>query len=127
MDKVSHIISHLMFADDLLLFGKATIEQIERVNKILKKFCDMPGQRINKEKTKVFFSKNTAEHTKRHLTHASGFRETRDLGKYLGIPLTGKTPRRKDYQLILDHVKTKLESWKSDNLSFAGRITLVKR
>lgn len=52
-----------MFADDLLIFGKSTIEQMECINEILKKLCDMYGQRINKDKTKSFFSKNTAEHT----------------------------------------------------------------
>ncbi|KAI5424837.1 hypothetical protein KIW84_030864 [Lathyrus oleraceus] len=83
-------------------------------------------QRINNDKTEIFFSKNTAEHTKRQLVHASSFKETKDLGEYLGIPLSGRSPMRGDYQYIIDQVKAKLEAWKSDHQSFAGRVTLAK-
>ncbi|MCI39407.1 putative ribonuclease H protein, partial [Trifolium medium] len=38
------VISHLMFADDLLLFGEATELQINCVNRILDAFCRMSGQ-----------------------------------------------------------------------------------
>jgi hypothetical protein len=33
------LISHLMFADDLLLFGKATAEHMQYVTKVLDEFC----------------------------------------------------------------------------------------
>jgi hypothetical protein len=56
----------------------------------------------------------------------SGFRETNQLGKYLGVPLTGKAPRRQDFQYIIDQVSAKLSNWKAQQLSFAGRVTLAK-
>ncbi|MCI19046.1 putative ribonuclease H protein, partial [Trifolium medium] len=56
----------------------------------------------------------------------SGFRETDQLGKYLGVPLTGRAPRREDFQYIIDQVQNKLASWKAHLLSFAGRVTLAK-
>ncbi|CAK8563735.1 unnamed protein product [Lathyrus sativus] len=55
-----------------------------------------------------------------------GFVETNTLGKYLGVPLTGKTPRKKDFQYLIDQVKYKLAAWKGNQLAFAGRIMLVK-
>lgn len=57
--------SHLMFAEDLLLFGKATDKKITCVINVLSKFCAMSGQRISAEKTKIFFSKNTQDHDRR--------------------------------------------------------------
>lgn len=66
-----------MFVDDLLVFGKSTREHMDYVNNILKKFCDMSGHQINKDKTKILFSKNTTEYIRKHSAHASGFKETR--------------------------------------------------
>lgn len=122
----SPIISHLIFVDDLLLFGKANVKQMDFVNEILKNFYDKSGQRINKNKTKIFFLQNIAKHIKRQLVHAYGFSETKDLGKYLGNPLSGRNPKRRDYQHIIDQVKSKKEAQKSDHLSFIGKITLAK-
>lgn len=48
-------ISHLMFADDLLLFGQATSNQMECVLHILRKFCLLAGQKVSIEKTSIFF------------------------------------------------------------------------
>jgi hypothetical protein len=48
------------------------------------------------------------------------------LGKYLGVPVTGKSPRREDYQYIIDQVSSRLVAWKANHLSFAGRVTLAK-
>lgn len=41
------LVSHLMFADDLLLFGEATEMQINCVTKILGNFCRMSGQQVS--------------------------------------------------------------------------------
>ncbi|KAI5441422.1 hypothetical protein KIW84_010770 [Lathyrus oleraceus] len=41
-------------------------------------------QQISKEKPKIHFSKNTLVHIKRQLSPSPGFRETRELRKYLG-------------------------------------------
>lgn len=48
------------------------------------------------------------------------------LGKYLGVPLTGRAPRKSDFHYLVNKVKSKLASWKAKQLSFAGKVTLVK-
>lgn len=52
-------ISHLMFVDDLLLFGKATKNKMRLMKRILDKLCVIPGQRISYDKSNIIFSKNT--------------------------------------------------------------------
>lgn len=37
------IVSHLMFADDLLIFGKAKEKKIQKMHKVLDKFCGISG------------------------------------------------------------------------------------
>ncbi|MCH79377.1 putative non-LTR retroelement reverse transcriptase [Trifolium medium] len=120
------MVSHLMFADDLLLFGEATERQMKCVMNILNKFCSMSGQEVSQEKTSILFSKNVNRVMRERLTNLSGFRETANLGKYLGVPLSGRAPKRADFQYIIDQVSSKLTMWKAKHLSFAGRATLAK-
>lgn len=48
------------------------------------------------------------------------------MGKYLGVPLTGRVPRKSDFNYLVEKVRAKLASWKTKQLSLAGRITLAK-
>lgn len=50
-------LSHLLFADDVVLFGEASFEQAEVMKNCLLKFCDTSGQIISFEKSQVLFSK----------------------------------------------------------------------
>jgi hypothetical protein len=147
MDKLSHLIvqavdegkwkgikagrngptvSHLMFADDLLLFGEANENQMRCVIETLQQFCDMSGQQVSHEKTSILFSRNVERGTRNNLLRISGFKETTEFGNYLGVPLTGRATKRSDFQYILDQVTAKLSTWKAKQLSFAGRVTLAK-
>lgn len=119
-------LSHLAFADDLMLFSEASIEQVEIIGTILKLFCDSSGQKVSTEKTRVFFSKNVNREKKKELSEALGFQCTDDLGKYLGAPLIHHRSSRQSYQFILDKVNQRLSNWKTSQLSFAGRVTLAK-
>jgi hypothetical protein len=117
-----HMVSHLMFADDLLLFGEATEEQMQCMIHILDKFCKLSGQQVSNEKTSVFFSTNTSIRLRDKLVRISGYRETNSLGKYLWVALIGITPRKKEFEYVIDQVNTKLMHWKASQLSFAERV-----
>jgi hypothetical protein len=43
------------------------------------------------------FKKNTSRGVKDKLLQLFGFCETTSLGKYLGVPLLGKVPKKEDY------------------------------
>lgn len=60
------------------------------------------------------------------LMHLSRYRVTSSFGKYLGVPISGKKLRKNDFQYLVDLVFLKLNSWKKNNLSFAGRIGFSK-
>jgi ribonuclease HI len=119
-------ISHLMFADDLLLFGQAVDENMTAVVEVLNKFCLMSGQQVNFDKSSIFFSRNVPTVRRVSLTAQSGLKETQSLGNYLGVPALGRAPRVQDFQYLVEKVKNRLAGWKAKQLSLAGRITLAK-
>ena len=54
---------------------------------ILDMLCHSSGQKVNLNKSCVFFSKNVHMNGRLELSSALGMRLTADLGKYLGVPL----------------------------------------
>jgi hypothetical protein len=109
-----------MFADDLLLFGEASEEQMKCVVESLNTFCSMSGQEVSQEKTSVIFSRNTARSVRNKLLHITGYRESSNFGKYLGVLLHGRALKKANFQYLLDQVSSKLSMWKANHLSFSG-------
>lgn len=84
--KESPAITHLFFADDLLLFGEATLEQIEVMESCLAMFCDLSGQKVSLSKSHLCVSKNVCPTKARALSTRCGVPLSSCLEKYLGNP-----------------------------------------
>ncbi|MDV3201046.1 MAG: reverse transcriptase domain-containing protein [Sweet potato little leaf phytoplasma] len=119
-------ISHLLFADDLLIFAEASRSQFLKVMNCINKFCDASGHKINDHKTSIFFSKNVSIDTINDIINCSGFSRTRGLGRYLGSVDHGQSRKKDRYKPILENLHSKLVGWKTNCLSMAGRILLAK-
>ena len=77
-------------------------------------------------KTKIFFSKNVSQALTNNISMNSGFKTTKDLEKYLGVPLLHQRVTKHTYKYIIDNLQSKLVGWKANSLSLAGKITLCK-
>ncbi|CAN1215741.1 hypothetical protein LINPERPRIM_LOCUS354 [Linum perenne] len=60
-------LSHIFFADDLVLFEVATRDQCDIISQCLERFCAASGQLVSKEKSHIFFSKNTSFGMRRNI------------------------------------------------------------
>ena len=79
--------SHLLFADNLVLFAKADHANCTTIREVLDVFCGMSGQTISEAKSRVYFSPNADDATKETLSDVLGFVSTPNLCRYLGIPI----------------------------------------
>ena len=119
-------ISHLLFADDSIVFCRASLDEANRVMKVLEEYERDSGQRLNKEKTSLFFSKNTSREVQDQVKGLFGAQIVRHHEKYLGLPpLVGKG-KRKAFNHIKEMVGRKIAGWKGKLLSNAGREILIK-
>lgn len=119
-------ISHLAFADDLLLFVEASLDQVEVIKTILDLFCNSSGQKISQDKSSIFFSNIVQWQAKVQITEQLGFRRIENLRKYLGVPILHKRVKKQPFQFVIDKVSRRLSTWKPTNLSLARRVTLTK-
>jgi hypothetical protein len=51
-------VNHLLFADDSLLFFKASTGGAKEVKEVLAKYCNASGQRVNTDKSSIFSARN---------------------------------------------------------------------
>ena len=68
-------LTHLLFADDSLLFCRATMEECGKVLDILNGYEEASDQKINRSKTTLFFSKATKGAIKNQIKEAWGVLE----------------------------------------------------
>ncbi|XP_012090889.1 uncharacterized protein LOC105648985 [Jatropha curcas] len=102
----------------------ASLDQADVIKGVLEEFCES-GQKVNANKTHVFFSKNVSSNLKMQMSRALGFKATDNLGKYLGVSLLHGRINLASYSYILDNAKKRLSEWNAAHLSMAGRITLA--
>lgn len=78
-------LTHLLFADDMVLFAEASEEQIMVIKECLETFCAASGQKVNYRKSNIMFSSNVEHELADKIAGAVCMEHTREMGKYLGI------------------------------------------
>jgi hypothetical protein len=118
-------ISHLLFADDVLLFTKAKSSQFRFITSLFDRFSRASGLKINISKSRAYYSSGTPNRKINKLTSISGIQSTTSLAKYLGFPMLQGRPKKSDFNFIIEKMQTRLASWKNRLLNRAGRLTLA--
>ena len=124
--KRSPHITHLFFADDSLLFCNATIADCEEIQRLLLVYEIATGQQVNRQKTSLFFSPNTAVEIQEDIKQRFGADIIHQHEKYLGLPSLVGRNKRNTFQQLKEQVANKLAGWKEKFLSMAGREVLIK-
>ncbi|CAH9109352.1 unnamed protein product [Cuscuta europaea] len=119
-------ISHLLFADDSLLFFKATHGEASLVKEILHDYEMASGQMINLNKSRIFFSPNVPNEHQVGLIEMLGVGLAGEEERYLGLPAMVGRSKRKILDYLRQRIVNRIQSWNNQFLSRAGREVLLK-
>lgn len=119
-------LSHLFFAIDSLLFSRANFDEWCNLQKVLKTYEFASGQKLNAEKTSIFFSLNTGSVFKTFIRSFMGIGIFSSYEKYLGLPALVVQSKMKTFEGIQHRVQKKMDGWKEKFLSQAGKEILLK-
>jgi ribonuclease HI len=124
--KLGPRVSHLFFADDSLLFCRSNLPQWNSLTTLLRKYEEASGQRLNNNKTAIFFSKNTPMVDREKIVEIAGIPATQRYDSYLGLPALVGRSRVAAFRSIKERIWKKLQDWKVKFLSQAGKEVLLK-
>ncbi|XP_045797508.1 uncharacterized protein LOC123891638 [Trifolium pratense] len=119
-------ISHLLFADDSLIFCRATSKEVSTIHEIIQAYQKASGQLVNLAKSEMLFSKGVTADIKGEVSRILPMQTVEHFSKYLGMPIMHGRSKQQIFNYIKEKIWKKLKGWKEKNLSFAGRGTLIK-
>lgn len=119
-------LSHLFFADDSLLFSRATPHEMSNILDILATYQQASGQMVNIDKSEAFFSQNVDREEKNMICNMMGEKAVEAQSRYLGFPIPFGRSKKVVFSVVLDRVWKKMKGWKEQFLSRAGNKTLIK-
>ncbi|KAH1123132.1 hypothetical protein J1N35_006292 [Gossypium stocksii] len=120
------VISHLLFADDSILFGEATKEGVTILKNILQEYESCSDQCVNFNKSTIFFSSNTTKEVKAEISRMMGVRCSTNIERYLGLPNVIGRQKKESFQNIKDKINQKIENWSTRLLSRGGKEIFIK-
>lgn len=103
-------IFQVMFADDIILFREAFVQQLRVFSDCFSSFGKASGQQLAKEKSTLFFLKNTLKHIQRRLAARLRIQRTDNLGKYLGVPIIHQWVDRNTYSSMCTVIQARMQS-----------------
>ena len=116
-------ITHLCFADDLMIFTDGSRKSIEGILKVFEEYDKMSGLKISREKSVLFVAgaDQRGEEILRQFNFATGKLPVR----YLGLPLLTKNMTVTDFLPLVEKIRKRISSWRGRFLSYAGRLQLI--
>jgi hypothetical protein len=119
-------LSHLFFADDSLLFSRASSHEATKILDILATYEQASGQMVNLDKSEASFSRNVRTEDKDMICNMMGAKVVEAQSRYLGFPIPFGRSKKAVFSFVMDRVWKKVKGWKERFLSRAGKETLIK-
>ncbi|KAJ9561158.1 hypothetical protein OSB04_006318 [Centaurea solstitialis] len=117
-------LTHLCFADDLLMFCYGDLNSVTVLKNALLEFSRVSGLKPSLEKSTSFLG-NVVGRNREEILNILPFKLGSLPVRYLGVPLLSNKLFHKDCLALIDKVKRRILDWKNKWLSFAGRLQLI--
>lgn len=111
------VLSHLLFADDSLIFLEAILENCKTIKRILDEFGEATGEEVNYQKPEIAFSPNTPISVQNEIMEEMGMGVMKEVAKYLGLPTSGGRSKQQTMAHVSYRILAKLQGWKQCTLS----------
>lgn len=116
-------LSHLVFADDCIIFCNGCKESILKLKKVLQLYEVKTGQKINLDKSGFLPGKRAIYDM---LSSTLAMPVMTFPFTYLGAPLAKGKYKKLLFAPVIDKIRVKLLGWNLDLLSQGSRLTLIK-
>jgi len=117
-------LTHLLFADDLILFCKAHPPSLQIMMEAFQEFTLCSGLRANMEKSSIVFG-GDCSHTQKDCLDITGFTEGHFPFRYLGLPITASRLSKGECGLLGEKITAKILTWVSRHISYTARVILI--
>lgn len=123
--KKGPMLSHLMYADDVMVIGEWSKNNVNFLARFLRSFNLVSGLKINFHKSSLYgICCNESEVSEVALDLGC------KVGKipfiHLGLMIGANMKIAKNWKPVIDLVEARLSLWKANTLSIGGRVTLIK-
>jgi hypothetical protein len=118
-------ITHLAFADDVLLLSRGDSSSVHCILQQLTLFGQISGLEINPQKSSIYFGGVGNVHKQSILTDSS-FKEGSFPFTYLGVPLSPHRLLASQFSPLLQDLKSSVQGWIGKHLTYAGRLELLR-
>jgi len=98
-------LSHLFFADDSLLFCRADFVEWGNLLQLLRLYEQASGQKLNNNKTTIFYSRNTGKEFRELICSNIGITASTNYEKYLGLPALVGRDKVSTFKELLNRVQ----------------------
>ena len=119
-------VSHLLFADDSLLFCRAEVAQCTELMKIINTYGCSSGQQLNVEKSSILFGNKVLPDLKKKIKQALGITKEGGMGVYLGLPEKICGSKQQAFAFIQERLQNRINSWSAKLLSKGGKEVMIK-
>ncbi|XP_074277141.1 uncharacterized protein LOC141600791 [Silene latifolia] len=117
-------LTHLIFADDLMVFTRGNLPSVQKVAEILKLFASWSGLNANFEKYEAYFG-GVNSVLKQHILNSIGLKEGFFPFRYFGLPIYPSRLTSTMYDPIVQKIQHLVRSCAIKFLSYVGKTEVL--
>ncbi|KAL0295110.1 UNVERIFIED_CONTAM: Retrovirus-related Pol polyprotein from type-2 retrotransposable element R2DM [Sesamum radiatum] len=118
-------ITHLLFADNLMIFSRGDLPSVHILMECLQEFRDVSGLAVNTSKSSIFTA-GIENNILCDIFARTEFTRGEMPVRYLGIPLAAQRLSVRDYSPLVDQIANSISRWAAKSLTFARRLELIR-
>src|SRR4051812_40114707 len=118
-------VSHLSYADDLIIFCNGSTPSLKKHMELLDKVHKFLGLEINKSKS-CYINERPDSSRDTVIKSITGFQKAFLPIEYLGCPLYRGRPTKEIFSSLISKIQNRVSGWMGKILTMGGKLTLIK-